>query len=211
MEKNVGIILRSLSPQKQKIIIFDRELGKLQAVPDQQRCDNITHLRPGVKIIYHYRTSGQLVFLSSLEIIDMPYSLAQHDLLFVHHCLEICYYFIPQGIYMPEIYDMLTLLYMPNSWFTTSNRMLLFLCKLFIVIGVVPEESLLRPDLLIRLHRMTLDRIVQEHIDLSGTTNMLIWLRACIAMHSYSAQFTTINFLYDEQYFFGSHHKVING
>ena len=102
MKEYVGIIVKTYLPQKYKLAILDKELGKIVCVPHRE------DIRCGTLISYHLSQQKNVYFIQNITIIDMPLSLAQYNLIFLHHVLEICYYFIPVGSNVPEIFDLLS-------------------------------------------------------------------------------------------------------
>ena len=189
MEKQSGIVLKSYLPEKSKIVLLDQNGSKYHYVP------MIRDLCAGTLIQYHVTKNQPLAFIHGIEKIALPLALARTDLVFFHHVLELCYYFVPMESHMPEVYILLTYLYQPAAVTMPTRAKKLLLVKLFIILGAIPEEpAIMKPSALAALGAQPFDRVAPELLELEEA-RLDAWLRICTAMHPYSQYFKTTAFL----------------
>lgn len=189
MQKNIGIVLKNYQPQKCKLAILDRDAGKIMAVPNRA---DISH---GALIMYYEREQPYLSFINSIDIIDMPLMLSQEDITFVHHVLELCYYFIPMGSMAPQVFSSLLRLYEYPLLLVTAQLKKIYILQLFAQLGVYPEHSAVRTAHLTQLVSTSIDILATQSLDLRIEQELDAWLVHCVRTHPYAKYFKTINFL----------------
>lgn len=189
MQQRVGIIIKTFFPQKQKIAVFDNRLGKIVCVPPHER------LCLGSVILYSASERNNMYFIHQVEMIDVPFNLAHDDILFLHHVLELLYYFVPIGSGDEQLFYIIQSLYQSSTWRNTPQFKKMFLCKFFIFLGMHPEESLVSKKLLYKLTALSVDMLFQESLDLESERALDGWLMQCIRMHPQIDYFKTVHFL----------------
>lgn len=189
VEKSIGIVLKSYQPQKSKLTILDRDSGKITAVP------NRSDIRHGSLIAYFKRTQDHLSFIYAIDIIDMPFALAEKDIIFVHHVLEVCYYFIPQASQAQQVFIALLRLYEIPTILSTPALKKIFILQLFFLLGVYPESEGFRSAMMHELVTTSIDFLASRPLHLSIEQELDVWLMASIRTHPCSAYFKTLNFL----------------
>ena len=185
-----GIVLKKYFPIKRKIVVLDKEFGKLEYVPmSEDIC---------VGMLLEYRAEparGGVTFMYNAEKMGLPLLLAQQDILFFHHVLELCYYFLPEGAAVPELFTLLEYLYTSECNTFTTRFKKLFLVKFFAIIGMYPEDSRFQKPFFFRLATVSIDILVQQNLDLGIERDLDAWLRNCILMHPHHEKFKTVHFL----------------
>lgn len=188
MEKRSGIVLKTFLPGKRKIVVLQQGGGKYQYVP------NINDVCVGTLIQYYITPNEPIAFIHGIEKIALPLALARTDLLFFHHVIELCYYFVPLASHMPEVFSLLCYLYRAEAVTMQSHTKKLLLVKLFISLGAIPEEPALESHLIARIGSQPFDRVAHELLELDED-RLDTWLRSCMAIHPYSQYFKTSSFL----------------
>ncbi|MDP3889214.1 MAG: hypothetical protein Q8Q25_01570 [bacterium] len=183
-----GIVLRRYQPTSNKIALFDQKLGRIDGIFFE------SEMILGSLLNYFLKKRADNYFLDNYEIIDMPLAIARLDLLFVHHVLELCYYFIPLGSTSDNVFSLLMLLY-TKDYVWTSLIKKIFLFKLLTIIGFYPEHPLLHKASMQYLLIMPIDKIVEEQINLDCEKDLHNWLRFCMAHHPSIDCFKTMSFL----------------
>jgi hypothetical protein len=188
MEKQTGIVLKTHFPKNRKITMLDHEGNKVHYVPSSQ------DLCVGTMLHYYVPSLQHTQFIHGVEKIGLPLLLARNDLLFFHHILELCYYFVPMGCGMPEVFSLVTQLYRADiSGFTPLFKKI-FLVKLFTIFGIVPDESRFNTVSWHRIMIESVDTLASQIIDLDMEHDLDEWIRCCIAMHPNHAYFKTVQF-----------------
>lgn len=186
-----GIVLKNLSAHK--VAILNDIVGRIDAVVIKP-----PHL--GSVIIYTVqRTRGTLQFLDHYSIIDMPFFWGRNDILFWHHVLELCYYFMPVGSYAAELFELLSFLYTVEKgslWGVHAKKIYLF--KLLSMIGIQPEVPRISASKVHQLIASSAKEIATIELDEESEKIMDEWIRVCVSQHPAIEQFNTIHFLVGE-------------
>jgi hypothetical protein len=192
MEKNKAIVLKSFLPYKQKLCVLDRELGKIMVVPMRQ---NMSYAS---LIFYHIREQGNqnsIFFIHDIEVIDMPLLMAQNEILFIHHVLELCYFFMPLNSPAPCIFDLMQSFYTSEKLMQSSILKKVFLFQFFMNIGLFPEDRRFDHPYFHYLATASIDIIDEHIIHLVIEQALDDWLMRCIKMHPSISNFKTVHFL----------------
>ena len=189
MEKNIGIVLKSYYPQRQKLVVLDKKEGKFQCVP--HRVDI-----PNGAIIAYTKVKKQIYLINNIEILDVPFALALNDISFLHAILEIAYYFVPSQCPNHGIFDLLLYLYsFPDRIKYTLDKKL-FLFKLFISLGIYPEGEKFQTPHLYTIASESIDTIINKKLHLEIERYIDDCLLACIEIHPRFHSFKTVSFLF---------------
>lgn len=193
----MGIVLKKY-PHKNKIALLDRKLGRIDGIVP------VMHdIAVGALLGYEVRQQGSAIFLIAPEILDMPLIMGKHDLVFLHHVLEWCYYSVQLGSIEEQVFEMIMFLYITfvGSWSATAKNVFIF--KLLLLIGCYSEHALLKKPLIAQLRVMPIDKVFDGTLHLEYVLDpymqdMHDWIRLCWAEHPYRDQFKTVSFLYKE-------------
>lgn len=177
IQKQYGIVLKRFVPKKQKIAVFDRSLGRIDCIP---HIDTLCH---GAVISYYVGKTQPLHHLHNVELIDVPFSLAHAHIHFLHKVLLVCYYFIPQGSAAPEAFDLLRFLYTIENNKCVKQFQLVFVCKLFALLGFVPNTLAVDQFIVDQLLTTSIDRLTNYPLELGIEQLLGQWIDACIALH----------------------------
>lgn len=186
---SVGIILRKNELSPTKFILLDKLQGKIECV------SSTPCLSAGSLITYNIKKQGQINFISDSTLVYIPLSLAQTDMLFFHHVLELIYYFTNVGNCAQEVFDLLAFLYSTDHAEMTIQFKKFFLLKLFTCMGSVPEMSQARTQSITRLNALSIQQLMMMIISVSDEKELDRWLWCCVWQHPYVNQFKTIHFL----------------
>jgi len=130
-----------------------------------------------------------------IELLAAPFAIACDDLLFLHHVLELCGAFIPEGVRAPEVFDALMVLYTPCASGLSSLCKKLFLCRLLVGMGLYDRLPRIGADVLAMILATPVDIARWSTIDLGSQRELDRWLLACVAGHPMIEQFNTVHFL----------------
>jgi len=183
-----GIILKTYMCSRNKVTVLDTVAGRIECIPDTQR------LCLGGLIQYSGTPHAYHLLAHQVEQIAVPWDLAQVDILFLHHVLELCYLSIAQATQEASLFTLLCLLYEQRDWSSLLYKKL-FLAKLYQVLHVA--LGVRSPVLLYVMNKMiteSIDTVAHQLIDLSMEKELDKWLRACIEKHPYRNHFKTIHF-----------------
>jgi hypothetical protein len=142
------------------------------------------------------RNRGTLRYIKQHSVVGVPFSIAKSDILFWHHVLELCYYFVPLGSFTQQLFELLEFLYtvdVGKCWRMRAKKLYLF--KLLVLIGVYTRLPRLPLEQVQYLQALPVHRIVDEAVD-DQCENMLDeWLRLCVYEHPAIRKFHTVHFL----------------
>lgn len=192
-ELHQAIILQNFNPRQKKISVLDQEFGRIEGTVSPLVV--LERMAPGIVINYFIRTWKNTNVFYDIEIIDEPMYYAQTDLLFMHHVLEVCSFFLPLHDSNEQIFHFVKLLYEENSLFIDGLTKKLFLCKFFTLIGVYPDNA--------RVYGAEFFSLISGAINSNFEADnhalnrkLRMWLLGCIATHPQSAAMKTIHFLH---------------
>lgn len=189
MHIHTGIVLRNFSPKKNKLALIDDRLGRIDGA------FFVSQVHTGALLSYHVRGMPGRYLVEQLNMLDVPLSLARNDILFFHHVLELCYYFIPIGSCIQGIFNLLQLLYAAHSvnWDITAKQIFLF--HLFSQLGMSPEGYRLPASLLEKLIASSPESVDEVRLSDIDKKTLRTWLQHCLMQHPDVAQFNTVHFL----------------
>ncbi len=183
-----GIVLKNISSYKSALL--DKQRGRIDAIFTKSLC-------VGALVNYSVEKERNTFFyLNDITLTDLPFTLARQDLLFWHHVLELCFYFVPVGSYTPGMFELCTFLYTVDNnicWPTQSKKLYLF--KLLTTIGIYPRLPQLSVEKLHYFISLPLSAVIHEIIDKQHEKKLDEWLRVCISDHPSVMQFNTIHYL----------------
>lgn len=186
---SVGIILRKNSSSPYKVIVLDKVQGKIECVT------TTPSLSTGALITYNIKQQQAIHFISDSTLLYIPLSLAQADMLFFHHVLELIYYFTNVGSCSKEVFDLLAFLYITEHALMTTQFKKFFLLKLLTSMGSIPELNEARTELITHLNTINIEKLNEITIDTVYEKELDRWLWCCIWQHPYVNEFKTVHFL----------------
>lgn len=189
-EKYSAIVLKNYFPQKYSLSLLMNKGGKITGVSN-----DIEHISRGSLIEFTIeRSKKNPLFIYHIELHDAPLILAQEDILFLHHLLELCYNFIPVGSEALAAYELLKLIYIPHEWMQKTICKKIYLFKLFVGLGIYPEDKRVRKASLQSLATSSFMNIIDKNIP-HDEHDITEWLRMCVTSHHHVNKFKTIHFL----------------
>ena len=191
MIKNTGIVLKKYFPQNKTISILDKDIGKIQCIPKKKYC-----LPNGSVVNYRISKKKSRYVIENIEILYVPFNMAINDILFFHHILEICYYFIPQEAQNTEVFSLINYLYYFGYRIKYIIDKKLFLFKLFIFLGLYPEGEKFQTPIFHKLAIESIDTLIDKKLHLGIEKDLDVWLYSCVQTHPMFKYLKTINFLY---------------
>jgi len=189
VKKNTGIILKQYHPQNRKICVLDKQLGKITCIPNKKR------VATGALISYFITRNKAPFFIDSIEILAIPFDTAINDILFLHHILELCDYFIPLQSPSKEVFILINYLYFFPNKIKSILEKKFFLFKLFIFLGVYPAGTEFQNPYFHSLASQSIDTIISNNLHSEIEKDLDRWLHACIDIHPDINKLKTVSFL----------------
>lgn len=190
-EKHYGIVLKNSFPQKYSLDLLDNKSGRIIGISKA-----IEYISVGSLIMYTIDKKKQNpLFLYQIELQEVPFPLAREDIFFLHHVLEICYYFIPIGSDAIVIYNQLQLLYASGDWIKNVLLKKIFLVKLFAFLGIYPEEKKIKKPFFHHIIMSSFVSLLEQNFS-EHEEEINEWLHECLASHPHIDKFKT-TYLFD--------------
>ena len=186
---SVGIILKKDHSSQYKVVILDKVRGKIECVA------TTPSFSAGTLITYNIRQERATHFISDSTLLYSPLSLAQTDILFFHHVLELIYYFTQIGNCAKDVFDLLAYLYATEHGAITMQFKKFFLLKLLTSMGSTPEIDTSRTDTITQLNNIDIKQLNTMTIDAVDEKKLDRWLWCCVWQHPYVNEFKTVHFL----------------
>jgi len=199
MQNQMGLVLTKKNSQSLKHIVLDNVIGKIMCIVEARDERKVFQ---GALISYNVvvQRNGNHM-LAQVEVIGLPFEWARHDIVFLHQIFELLYHFIPIGSGPVPVLDLIQFLYRDESKLLLDSpfKKKLLLCKLFIIIGVQPEDSRFDSPFFHMISAVPIDLLVQSDLQLisacaANHRELDQWLMHCIASHPYAHYFKTIKF-----------------
>jgi hypothetical protein len=186
---SVGIILKKNHSSHYKVVILDKIRGKIECVA------TAPSFSIGTLITYNIRHDRATYFISDTTLLYSPLSLAQTDILFFHHVLELIYYFTQIGNCAKDAFDLLGFLYSMEHEAITIQFKKFFLLKLLTCMGGASEINNDHTETITYLNNIDIRCINTISIDIVNEKKLDRWLWSCVWQHPYVNEFKTVHFL----------------
>jgi len=186
--KRHAIVLYTFQKSDNRVALLDSACGKVVCYTAH------TTLQIGAHIEYQLVKKRRHFMAHDIEVVRMPFAIARDDILFLHHVLEMCYHFIPEGMVAEDIFALIEFMYHNGEMLSNAIAKKLYLSKLFILFGIYPEK----PYINLSYWQVLLERpieVILEQKDTSIVPTLTIWLRSCIYVHPLAHTFKTLEFL----------------
>src|SRR3989304_6551294 len=140
---SIAFVLRHYAPYHEKIILFNRIIGKFQArICFPKKNNFFNEIEAGTLIEYNSVPHNKQLTIELKQIYYVPFALASNNILFLHHFLEICHFFISFESYdNSKIFDLLIFVYQVDNGILRVQTQKLFLFRLFALLGLYPEQN----------------------------------------------------------------------
>lgn len=187
---NIGIVLRSYFPKINKVLIFDKHLGKICVSiinAKKDPCFTNGMIIGGYKIT----SSEKFNIIKDFEIIDYP-TQWYLDISFLHHALELYQYCIPHNACSEELFELIYFLCSSFDQFKSISSKKIFLYKFFLILGSYPQDNDFYSH---RLATYAIDNVVNMQIDLTSEKKICDWLSKCIKTYPVIGLLNAKNFL----------------
>lgn len=187
--RHAGIILHTFFSKQNRVALIDTQAGRIDGVVYQ-------HIgSAGVLLSYQLVRNGRRVQLEDVRIEDSPLQVAQEDILFLHHVLELCYRCIPIGSCTTGIFELLQKLYQPRSYLHARQYKKVFMYQLLVLLGVMSSSYRMSAASLQQLHALCLDTFLDDALHESSEKELDTWLQYSIAEYMDMQQLKTVQFL----------------
>ncbi|MGE0009866.1 MAG: hypothetical protein AB7F19_04930 [Candidatus Babeliales bacterium] len=191
MQQHTGIVLKRYMPKKQKISLLDAHLGRIEAVIRDERL--IEMVWPGMELAYIPTEGAGVHFLDNASLQAAPFVSAQQDIGFLHHILELSYYFLELHDVTPEIFPLVQFICVTDVELSREQKMMVigkFLWQLRQEIEMLQDKIALQ-----RLLALPLESMLKETVDSREIAHLFCWIRHAILCHPQRAYFKTSGFM----------------
>ena len=209
-EKECGIVLKRFTTSQHKFYLLAGSLGKIALVVFNQGV--MRRIQVGTLIEFDFpKKQGNVHTAQQLAISLLPITQKPDDLLWLHHMLELCYYFIPLHQPSTECFiilkNSLTLLAHSDQFLDWETVKKLCLGALLLCLGFFPPDHLQRPIIMTKNALfLSVDfqdaqkvEFLSKHLKKFCTVaheELDMWLLQCIQSHPRVNMFKTIHFMY---------------
>ena len=193
MKTRIGIILKKYMPKKNKIVVFDQIYGKIIAVSYDEKL--LTHCACGTVIQYVAYEMNQIFLCRQIELLSMPIQLNYEDIFFLHHLLELCYYFLPIGHAMEELFSLLIFVLSFPHRITTRIHKKMIIWRILVQHGLYPELDINSYKVFKNLMQITISTMLEKTISHTFENVLDEWVFESIHSHPSVQQFKTISYV----------------
>lgn len=187
-----GIVLRCYK-FNQKVSILDKDLGRIDGIVRKKGLSR--NLFTGAYISYVIDQWRNQYIIKEVELIQIPASWVKDDLLFLHHVLEICYFFSPHNSCASDVFNLFELLYQDDIVLDSVKAKKIYVCDLFKQLGIYSPNTMEYDISFIKFILSPLKKVYHINIDNKLEEKIQKWLLECMADNSYSIKLKTLSFL----------------
>jgi hypothetical protein len=187
--QKTGLVLKTHFPKKRTISVLEKQGGMVHYITKTE------DICAGTLIQYQVNNSLALPCMQNMEKIALPLLRARQDILFFHHILELCYYFVPVGSHMPEVYLLIEPFVIHENIQMSTAEKKFFLVNLFRAFGITPEREETHAALYAYQYGISVDSMGANTIELDIERKVDAWLLQCLSLHPCADQFKTVHFL----------------
>jgi hypothetical protein len=191
MKQSIGIVLKSSHTHEQDIVLLDRYLGKISGTMVSRTPITVGN---GTVMTYTLVRKKSRYTFESIDLEYVPFSCARDDIFFLHHVLELCYYFLPEECAVDEVFQMLIYLIHIVPYEKVAPRKYVVLARLLFLFGLYPEHDIVC-SYLQGLVDMSLDHFFDAPHSEHMRASVRQWVWSCIMTHPAKRQFKTIGLL----------------
>jgi hypothetical protein len=196
---NQGIIIKNHYPLRRKVVILDPFKGKYEYI--YGHTSRAKMLQAGTYVYYSYKDIYTRQALDDVDIVCMAPCVTHDDLYFLHHVLELCYYFLPLHEPQENIFQLIKNMYDSFHIYQQAEYRRIFLCQFFAKLSIYPDNRDAYSPGIIRLISLINNSMVGSHtytrymLDNVQHPHVKHWLIGCMNTHSHSRYFKTIGFM----------------
>lgn len=151
-----------------------------------------TRVQKGSIITYYVvRDKYQKLLLQDVEIEHTPLNWGRCDIYFLHCLLEMCYYFVPQGVGCKKTFQFFLELFSNFSSFKTELDKKRVIAKLFSELGVYPHDSAIEHSVE-QFLKTPIDNLVRADLQLANEALLDRWILWCMQTHPQRQWFRAI-------------------
>ncbi len=210
-ENELGIVLKHAPGSSHKISVLTTSYGKMMTVILDHRI--MQRIQSGALIQLHGgKLQGNILVPTNTSLLSIPIPRNTHDLYWLHHLLELCYFFLPLHQPVRDVFMLLqhscifaTLDHADDPGWDVFKKNIVG--AFMILFGFFPPESLKKPLYAIKnslLLFIDFDpeqkvEFVTKHMRMVGTiplAQLNAWLITCIKTHPRMKAFKTLDFVY---------------
>ncbi len=184
-----GVVIKKFSHADNYFQVFDKTLGAIGIY-----CYAKTP-HEGTMMQYQMSKNSRGYRIKQYDIITYPPITSPQQLLFLHHVLEICYFFIPVNSSCTRIFPLLDALYTCPFQYAHKKNQLLYILKLIVTIGI--HDQYTTPSLPLDYSTILytpLDQLIHLELSYNDLLEIHHWLYFCFKRHPYVKYFKTIIF-----------------
>lgn len=180
-----AIVLHVYTDDVHKVRLLDAHHGNIICyVPKRE-------LFIGAVIEYQLIKKRRYYMAYEVHIVHVPFAIAKQDILFVHHVLELCFYFLTEEQEAQSVFALVHYLCTHGDQITDQLLKKIYLSKLFILFGIYPEKPYIEHDYWQQLLGASIDTIVISCKDVAIEPALTVWLRSCMQTHPLYNAFKT--------------------
>jgi len=210
LTQDKGIVLKSFLPNSHKICLLTHTHGKMNFILRPSSVNRV--FSPGTILsLFFYPSSHSASILKKFAVESVPIEQAKRSLYWLHHILEICYYFVPLASPSTDIFETVRYCFFLEkqiSAFGSDHRLVQRAClvRLLKLIGFYPGgenhvfDDLFECVVAVSLDSTNFEKVRSVETLLSDISHSMIekidrWVLICLQTHPCIAKFKTISFL----------------
>lgn len=209
IQSQAGFVLKRFQPNKSKSTILSMHEGKFDL--SFRKFNDCFKLWPGMLVSFNVEKAYKTTFGSNVQILATPNLSEKQSIFFMHHILELCYFFVPSNKPCPEIFNFLKHFFLFFDQEIATPKYLnfthkIFVTKLFSLFGFFSHDPISR---YLAIHETLTTTFVdfsteqkveflEKHLSLAQEKDFDEWILESLKIHPHSHLFKTTLFVYKQ-------------
>lgn len=209
VQSQVGFVLKRFQPSKSKINVLSMNAGKFDlSFKNSKEC---CKLWPGMLVSFLVDNTERVTFGHDSKILVHPHIETAQAIYFMHHILELCFFFVPDGKPCSEVFNLLKQVFVfldddlfPEKYLIIAQK--IFVIKLLSLFGFFAYEPISK---YLAIHDVLTTTFVdfsigqkveflEKHLSQVQEIDLDEWICASINFHPNSKLLKTIPFIYKQ-------------
>lgn len=145
MLKAPAFVLKNYLPDKHKVVILHKYLGKITCVYNKK--DVASRLCTGSLLFCEVSKKKSWYEIDQIDVVMIPTGCSVQDITFFHEIVLLCLKILPSEIMVAELFDFLWYVFQNLKELTDSGKQIVLL-RLFLLFDLLPEHPLMHQSAL---------------------------------------------------------------
>lgn len=140
MLKAPAFVLKNYLPEKQKVVILHKYLGKITCIYNKK--DAASRLCTGSLLFCVVSKKKSYYEIDQIDVVMIPINCSIEDITFFHEVVLLCLKILPSEIMVSELFDYLWYVFKDLKQLSSKGKQVVLL-RLFLLFDLLPEHAVM--------------------------------------------------------------------